>query len=147
MSYRCIASLMRRMPVEIQYEQGFEDPMPTPVVLPPIEDVPLIRMRDFTSGEKTGTTGIHFWDIIPMEVYAPIGCKLENDDLLVHFLDDEDDDGEKFMLIIKITESLGNFGNSLIYRKYQATPNLGDIPSQVMTYLETLRQGYHNDAN
>jgi hypothetical protein len=59
-------------------------------------------------------------------VYLKISDHVEVGDYIIHHIDDEY--GNDLPVILKLTDTLGTFGRSLIWRKYLASPYTDILP-------------------
>jgi hypothetical protein len=105
-------------------------------VFPPGE-MPLIRLR---AGKGTQaeiqSTGIYFFDILPVEIYARWEDKIEVGDVLYFYVLDENQN--KMPIVFKILDQKGAFSSQIIWRKMIAAPLLNidtEIPQDLAKRL------------
>jgi hypothetical protein len=94
--------------------------VPVIFIFPPGE-MPLIRLR-VSNGTQSAvqSSGLFFYDILPIECYTRWQDQLENGDCIYFWAGDEN--GNKMPVIFKIIEQKGAFSSELIWRKYQCAP-------------------------
>jgi hypothetical protein len=89
-------------------------------VFPPGE-MPLIRLRAGKGTQaRAQSTGLFFYDILPVEIYVRWEDRLEVGDVLYFFALDEN--GGKMPIVFKILDQKGAFSSQLIWRKMLAAP-------------------------
>jgi hypothetical protein len=94
--------------------------VPVIFIFPPGE-MPLIRLRARNGMQaKVQSTGLFFYDILPIECYTRWKDNLENGDVIYFWAGDEN--GNKMPVVFKILEQKGSFSSQLIWRKFLAAP-------------------------
>jgi hypothetical protein len=94
--------------------------VPMIFIFPPGE-MPLIRLRSENGTQaEVQSSGLFFYDILPIECYTRWEDKLENGDVIYFWAGDES--GNKMPIVFKILEQKGAFSSQLIWRKFLAAP-------------------------
>jgi hypothetical protein len=94
--------------------------VPVIFTFPPGE-MPLIRLRAGGGTQaKVQSTGLFFYDILPIECYTRWEDCLENGDVIYFWAGDEN--GNKMPVVFKILDQKGAFSSQLIWRKFLAAP-------------------------
>jgi hypothetical protein len=89
-------------------------------VFPPGE-MPLIRLRAGRGSQaEVQSSGLFFYDILPVEIYVRWEDRVETGDVLCFFSLDEN--GNKMPVVFKILGQKGAFSSQLIWRKMIAAP-------------------------
>ena len=103
------------------------------LVYPPGE-IPLQRFRTGSGSAAVGDTGLFFYDILPIEVYAQFKDQVENGDYILQVIKDEV--GNKIGILLKITNMFGAWDTELVWRKGWAAPESGDLPAEVLAAIQ-----------
>jgi hypothetical protein len=94
--------------------------IPVIFIFPPGE-MPLIRLRSENGTQaEVQSSGLFFYDILPIECYTRWEDRLENGDVIYFVAGDEN--GNKMPVVFKILEQKGAFSSQLIWKKYLAAP-------------------------
>jgi hypothetical protein len=94
--------------------------VPIIFIFPPGE-MPLIRLRAKNGTQaEVQSTGLFFYDILPIECYTRWKDRLENGDVVYFWAGDEN--GNKMPVVFKILDQKGAFSSQLIWRKFLAAP-------------------------
>jgi hypothetical protein len=94
--------------------------VPVIFIFPPGE-MPPIRLRAGNGTQaEVQSTGLFFYDILPIEVYTRWEDRLENGDVIYFWAGDEN--GNKIPVVFKILDQKGAFSSQLIWRKFLAAP-------------------------
>jgi hypothetical protein len=89
-------------------------------IFPPGE-MPLIRLRAGKGTQaQVQSTGLYFYDILPVEIYVRWEDRVEVGDVLYFFASDEN--GGKIPIVFKVLDQKGAFSSQLIWRKMIAAP-------------------------
>jgi len=89
-------------------------------VFPPGE-MPLIRLRAGKGTQaQTQSTGLFFYDLLPIEVYIRWEDEIEVGDVLYFVALDEK--GNKMPIVFKVLDQKGAFSSQLIWRKMLCAP-------------------------
>jgi hypothetical protein len=116
------------------------------VVLVYPSEIPLTRFRygegegDTTdqAQEQSDETHVFFFDILPIELHAKWSDNIEKGDLLFHTVLDED--RNKIPILLRVSNDLGAFQTTLLWRKYLCAPYNGIIPPEVQEILDQSMQ-------
>ena len=104
------------------------------------KNIPLDRVKYNTGTEEenksVASTGTFFFEILPIEIYSQFKDKVETGDYIIHQLADEM--GNKIVVILEVTEQLGSFGASLVWRKHLCAPFKGILPDGIQAVIDTL---------
>jgi hypothetical protein len=110
--------------------------VPIIFIFPPGE-MPLIRLRAKSGTQaEVQSTGLFFYDILPIECYTRWEDKLENGDVIYFWAGDET--GNKMPVVFKILDQKGAFSSQLIWRKFILAPITNietEIPSDLAERL------------
>jgi hypothetical protein len=110
--------------------------VPVIFIFPPGE-MPLIRLRANNGTQaEVQSTGLFFYDILPIECYTRWKDRIENGDVIYFWAGDEN--GNKIPVVFKILDQKGAFSSQLIWRKYVAAPITNietEIPSDLAERL------------
>jgi hypothetical protein len=113
--------------------------VPVIFIFPPGE-MPLIRLRAGNGTQaEVQSSGLFFYDILPIECYTRWEDRLENGDVIYFWAGDEN--GNKMPVVFKILDQKGAFSSQLIWRKFQAAPITSidtEIPSDLRDRLLAL---------
>jgi hypothetical protein len=83
--------------------------------------MPLIRLRAGNGTQaEVQSTGLFFYDILPIECYTRWEDYLEPGDVVYFWAGDEN--GNKMPVVFKILEQKGSFSSQLIWRKFLSAP-------------------------
>lgn len=94
--------------------------VPVIFVFPPGE-MPLIRLRAGNGTQaEVQSSGLYFYDILPIEVYTRWDDHLEPGDVIYFWAGDEN--GNKMPVVFKILDQKGAFSSQLIWRKFICAP-------------------------
>jgi hypothetical protein len=94
--------------------------IPIIFIFPPGE-MPLIRLRARNGTQaEVQSSGLFFYDILPIECYTRWEDHLENGDVIYFWAGDEN--GNKMPVVFKILDQKGAFSSQLIWRKFLAAP-------------------------
>lgn len=94
--------------------------VPVIFIFPPGE-MPLIRLRAGNGTQaEVQSSGLFFYDILPVEAYTRWEDKLENADIIYFVALDEN--GNKMPVVFKILDQKGSFSSQLIWRKFICAP-------------------------
>jgi hypothetical protein len=94
--------------------------VPIIFIFPPGE-MPLIRLRAGKGTQaEVQSSGLFFYDILPIECYTRWEDRLENGDVIYFWAGDENEN--KMPVVFKILEQKGDFSSQLIWKKYLAAP-------------------------
>jgi hypothetical protein len=94
--------------------------IPVIFIFPPGE-MPLIRLRAKNGTQaEVQSTGLFFYDILPIECYTRWEDNLEIGDVFYFIALDEN--GNKMPVVFRILEQKGAFSSQLVWRKYLAAP-------------------------
>ena len=89
-------------------------------IFPPGE-MPLIRLRAGKGTQsQVQSTGLFFYDILPVEVYVRWEDEIEINDIIYFYALDEK--GNKMPIVFKILDQKGAFSSQLIWRKLISAP-------------------------
>jgi hypothetical protein len=89
-------------------------------IFPPGE-MPLIRLRAENGTQaEVQSTGLFFYDILPVEIYVRWGDEINNGDVL--YFTALDEHNNKMPVVFKILDQKGAFSSQLIWRKCLAAP-------------------------
>lgn len=103
-----------------------------------LEGIPLNRLRtNLGSPLPTPTTGLHFFDVLPILVKSPWNVKLEKDDILIKKLQDERDETKYMYLTLQVTEITGTFDTQLISKIYNTSFYTEELTQEVIDLIET----------
>lgn len=108
-----------------------------PILLPKMEDIPLRHLvRDNEDVLVPALYSIAQEEFF--EVYAPVECDLNEDDLLVRILYDSSPEIEDpYVMVFQVKEVLGTFGySSLLWKKCLVTFYDEALPEQVVRTLQ-----------
>jgi hypothetical protein len=109
---------------------------PVIFIFPPGE-MPLIRLRVGNGTQaEVQSSGLYFYDILPIEVYTRWEDRLEPGDVIYFWAGDEN--GNRMPVIFKILDQKGSFSSQLIWRKFIAAPITNietEIPSDLAERL------------
>jgi hypothetical protein len=110
--------------------------VPVIFIFPPGE-MPLIRLRAKNGTQaEVQSTGLFFYDILPIECYTRWEDRLENGDVIYFWAGDEN--GNKMPVVFKILDQKGAFSSQLIWRKFISAPITNietEIPSDLAQRL------------
>jgi hypothetical protein len=110
--------------------------VPVIFIFPPGE-MPLIRLRAGNGTQaEVQSSGLYFYDILPIEVYARWGDNLEPGDVIYFWAGDEN--GNRMPVVFKILDQKGAFSSQLIWRKFIAAPIVNletEVPSDLAERL------------
>jgi hypothetical protein len=110
--------------------------VPVIFIFPPGE-MPLIRLRAGNGTQsEVQSSGLYFYDILPIEVYARWEDRLEPGDVIYFWAGDEN--GNKMPVVFKILDQKGAFSSQLIWRKFLAAPIVNletEVPSDLAERL------------
>jgi hypothetical protein len=94
--------------------------VPIIFIFPPGE-MPLIRLRAGNGTQaEVQSTGLFFYDILPIECYTRWEDHLENGDVIYFWAGDEN--GNKMPVVFKVLDQKGAFSSQLIWRKFVCAP-------------------------
>jgi hypothetical protein len=89
-------------------------------IFPPGE-MPLIRLRaGHGTQAQVQSSGIYFYDILPVEIYIRWEDKIEVGDVL--FFTAKDENGDLMPVVFRLLDSKGAFSSQLVWRKFIAAP-------------------------
>lgn len=112
-------------------------------------ELPLFRSRgdnnsvnpDFPQYEDSdlqgsSTTGIYFHEIFPIEIYTKWEDNIEKGDFVIHQIEDEQYNDLK--IILKVSDALGSFRSSLIWKKYNASLYNGKFEDMIWNRIDNI---------
>lgn len=92
------------------------------IVIP--SDIPLTRLRGDAVDDVNDSNNVFFYDILPIDVYSKWSDNIEKDDILIFEIYNEFD--EALQIILKISEVVTKFKQSIVWKKSLAAPYNGD---------------------
>lgn len=103
-----------------------------------LEEIPLSRLRrDLSLPVTLSNQSLFLYDILPIIVEPAFGHDIEVDDILIKKIYNESFDEKPFYLVLRITESIGNFSPmSLIKLQYQAAPYIQAFSQDIIDIIE-----------
>lgn len=98
----------------------------------PVE-MPLERYR---MGQKVDVaeTRTYFFELLPVESFTKLVDKIEKNDLLFFFLEDEQ--YNKIPYLFQVTDSFGKFEIGMVWKKQYLAPYYGHLLDQIIQHLE-----------
>jgi len=87
-------------------------------------DIPLTRLRADAVDDVNDSSNVFFYDIIPIDVYTKWSDNIEKDDILIFEIYNEFDEALK--MILKISEVVTKFKQSIVWKRSLAAPYNGD---------------------
>lgn len=100
-------------------------------------DVPLNRYRDvLTTNENIATEGIYLFDILPIELFCDWNSDIEKGDFIVYKTSDVKSN-LNIKMLLRVSEILGQFRKTLLYKKYNVAPYNGIIDSSILTIINS----------
>jgi len=87
-------------------------------------DIPLTRLRGDAIDDVNDSNTVFFYDILPIDVYTKWSDNVEKDDILIFEMYNEFD--EPIQIILKISEVVTKFKQSIVWKKSLAAPYNGD---------------------
>lgn len=117
-----------------------------PIILPNLVDIPLRQLKrgDSDNGNVT-TTDVMIPSLYStmitqdyFEVYAPVECSLNEDDLLIRILYDSSSNVEEpYIMVLQVKEVLATFGySSLMWKKVIVTFYDETLPKKVIDIIK-----------
>lgn len=103
------------------------------IVYPP-GGVPLYRATRDSLTQKPDDSGLFLFDVLPIELYARWTDNVEKGDIIFHSIQDES--GAYMGMLLRISECIVKFSNSLIWRKFLCAPFSGQLDPELSDYLE-----------
>ena len=99
-------------------------------------EIRLYRLRTEVQIPISESTGIYFYDILPIEVFTQWKDNVEVGDILVRKIRDENYCTDPLLNIIRITEVLGAFTDELAWKKSQASPHTMKMTTQLQLLID-----------
>jgi hypothetical protein len=96
-------------------------------------EMPLDRYR-LDSSVSTAETRTYFYDLLPIEGYTKLEDKIEKNDFIFFFLEDEQNN--KIPYLLQATDTFGKFEIGLIWKKAYYAPYHGTLSQTIISYLE-----------
>jgi len=96
-------------------------------------EIPLDRYRA-DRDESVEDTRVFFFDLLPIEAFAKFSDHVEKRDLLFFYLEDEM--RNKIPFLLQVTEVLGSFSTSLVYKKLYLAPQHGALERSILSQLD-----------
>ncbi len=87
-------------------------------------DIPISRLRGDAVDSTNDSSTVFFYDILPIDVYSQWKNNIEKDDILIFEIFDEHD--ETIKIILKISDSVTKFKQSIVWKRSLAAPYNGD---------------------
>ncbi len=87
-------------------------------------DIPFSRFRGDAVDEVNDSSTVFFYDILPIDVYSQWADNIEKDDILIFEIFDEKD--EPLRIILKVSDSVTKFKQSIVWKRSLAAPYNGD---------------------
>lgn len=98
-------------------------------------EIPINRYRLDNTDATIDNESIYLFDILPLDLFTRWSDELEKGDLLVLLLKDKVANID-IPIVFRISETLGRFQTTLLWKKYQVAPyNPGKIDSSVKTLI------------
>lgn len=102
-------------------------------------EIPLFRDRsDSMDSVVDSNSGVFLFDIIPTDLYTKWQDNVERNDLLIQFYSDEN--GKRAYITWQVSEVVGEFRSSLIWKKALIAPYNGQYMSQVANVVELYKE-------
>lgn len=102
-----------------------------------LNNIPINRLRtNLGTPLAVPTTGLSFFDVLPIVVKAPWNVNLEKGDILIKKLQDEREDTKNLYLTLQITETLGTFDTALIAREYNSSFYTEELTQEIIDLIE-----------
>lgn len=98
------------------------------------DEIPMSRIRpELSTDDSVETDSVYLFDILPTELF----CKWQDDvtkgDILVQVFMDGD---VKVPILWKVSEIIGSFKSSLLWRKFYIAPFNGIIPDDIKLLID-----------
>ena len=95
----------------------------------------------YRNGTNEPAQSLYYLQIAePMEISAPTSSQLNQDDLLIKFMYQTNDE-EPTILCLQIKEPLGSFGDwGIIYEKFKATQYDEELPQKILDWALEINQ-------
>lgn len=87
-------------------------------------DIPISRLRSDAVDEVNDSSTVFFYDILPIDVYSKWTDNIEKGDIILFNIFDERD--EPIQLILKISDAVTKFKQSIVWKRSLAAPYNGD---------------------
>lgn len=103
-----------------------------------LQGIPINRFRS-NLGQPLSlpTTGMHFFDVLPIIVKAPWQVQLEKDDILIKKIQDDRDETKYLYLTLQVTDTTGTFDTALVAREYNTSFYTEELTQEVIDLIET----------
>lgn len=104
------------------------------------DEIPLNRLRSMNNelspdiNESGSSTGVYFYDILPIEIWTKWTDHIEQGDFLAHTIIDDNDNS--LVMILRVSENFGRFKKYLTWRKQNAAPYSGDLSKLIIEKLK-----------
>ena len=111
-----------------------------PIIFPKIESIPMRHLEGYRDGTEVTIPSLYTIDQKEyFELYAPVQCKLNPDDLLVRIIyDDINCPDDPYVMILQITEQLATVGYSSIrYYTYWACYYNEKLPNKILSVIKS----------
>ena len=110
-----------------------------PIIWPNMEKIPLRHLQGYRSGTNTLISSLYtIQQQEYFEIYSPVQCKLEPDDLIVRIVyDDVNCPDDPYVAILQVTEELATVGYSAIrYYTYWCTFYNEALPEKIINIIK-----------
>lgn len=99
-------------------------------------DVPLNRYRNTSSGsDSIATEGVYLFDILPIELHCDWNSDIEKGDFIVYKTEDTKSN-LNIKMLLRVSEIVGQFRKTLLYKKYNVAPYNGIINSNMLSIID-----------
>lgn len=124
-----------------EYDSSIVSRDPVVAIVDYPSEIPLHRIRDTESSDETpavnesgSSTGVFFYEILPIELYTRWSDNVMRGDILVHEMEDEQ--GNMLRMRLRVTEDLGHFRSVLTWKKHYCAPYNGRYNEELDSELE-----------
>jgi len=106
-------------------------------------ELPLFRSRSDNNElppdkvvDNGSSTGVFFFEILPIEIWTKWSDNVESGDFIIHKIEDEQ--GNDLKIILKVSEVLGSFRSSLIWKKLHCALYNGKYESMLSNIIDNV---------
>lgn len=120
-----------------------------PFVLKMPEAIPLNRLRKFDGTanpmdmDDADTASAFFYDMLPIEGHSRFSDDIEKGDLIIKRVYADDDNREPHLLLLQVTETLGNFDqDEITWKRHNLAPFTGALPDDVVALIQSYQDEF-----
>lgn len=97
-------------------------------------EIPLTRSRKDEAFDQASNPHLYLFDILPISLYTKFSDNIEKYDFIIDKVLDEHGNAIKFVL--QVSEMVGTFRSSILWKKSQCAPYNGPIDSQLQAMID-----------